>query len=373
MLPADQRLHSNESPGAHVRLRLVVQDELIQFQRAPHFGFELMALDGAHVHFRGEELKIVPPAFLGVVHGGVRILHQFAAVLGIVGENTDTDAAGGVERVPGDSQRLGERPDDLARNLGRVVGLAQTLEGDDELVATQPRQGVALAYAGGHLAGDFLEQQVAYVVAERVVDVLEAVQVDEQHRERIALAARVDDPLLETVVEQQAVWQFGQRIAGGEITDTGVRFLYRGYVPGRAAVAGRMAQFVKCSDPADMQPECFPVFGDEHVLQAAERAVGFHTVGEPLPHPLWLLRRHELGCRMADQFLGGVTQDFDYFRGEVRESARVVVLPHELAGGLGDVAEALFAVPKRFLRGPACAFALEVIKGKRDILSELVD
>ena len=76
---------------------------------------------------------------------------------------------------------------------------------------------------------------------------------------------------------------------------------------------------------------------------------------------------------MTDKFVGGITQDFDYFRGEVGESPISVVFPYELARGLGDIAEALFAVPERLFRAPACRLAVEVIEGKRNVLSELVD
>ena len=59
---------------------------------------------------------------------------------------------------------------------------------------------------------DLLQQLVAAGVAERVVDQLEVVEVDEQHRERRVAALRLHDHLREAVGEQRAVGQPGQRV-----------------------------------------------------------------------------------------------------------------------------------------------------------------
>ena len=80
-----------------------------------------------------------------------------------------------------------------------------------ELVAAQPGHRVAapqhLAQARPHLA----QQQVAGVVAERVVDLLEAVEVDQQQRGLLALAAG-HDRLMRAVAQERAVGQAGERV-----------------------------------------------------------------------------------------------------------------------------------------------------------------
>ena len=76
------------------------------------------------------------------------------------------------------------------RHLRGVLRLLQAFERDDEFVAAQPRERVAFADAVLHPVGHFLQQQIADLVAERVVDVLEPVEVDEQQRQRLAGAPR---------------------------------------------------------------------------------------------------------------------------------------------------------------------------------------
>ena len=50
-----------------------------------------------------------------------------------------------------------------------------------ELVATEPCDQIGRAAGGAQSVGDLDEQSVAHVVTERVVDLLEAVEVDHQH------------------------------------------------------------------------------------------------------------------------------------------------------------------------------------------------
>ena len=89
-------------------------------------------------------------------------------------------------------------------------------EHDRELVAAEPGQRVALAQRAAEALGDDLEQLVAVVVPERVVDLLEAVEVDEQHRDR-AVRAHALDRALDALVEERAVRQPGEGVVEGEV------------------------------------------------------------------------------------------------------------------------------------------------------------
>ena len=63
------------------------------------------------------------------------------------------------------------------------------------------------------------QQQVADRVAERIVDVLEAVEVEEQHRELAAPAMRAGDRLSDAVGQQRAIGQAGQRVVVRHVHD----------------------------------------------------------------------------------------------------------------------------------------------------------
>ncbi len=76
---------------------------------------------------------------------------------------------------------------------------------DRELVTAQARDQVVGADLPAEALGDDLQHLVPDVVAQPVVDLLEAVEVDQHDREHPALAAGLIECLLHLLVEQPAV------------------------------------------------------------------------------------------------------------------------------------------------------------------------
>ncbi len=76
--------------------------------------------------------------------------------------------------------------------LQGVVGVGEIVEHDDELVAAEPGEHVMPSYLVAEPLGDALEDGVAGFVAELVVHLLEAVEIEEQDGE---LRARAPHPL----------------------------------------------------------------------------------------------------------------------------------------------------------------------------------
>ena len=64
---------------------------------------------------------------------------------------------------------------------------------DHELVAAPAADHVGVAHGARQPSGTFLQHEVAELVAERVVDLLEAVQVDEHHAQPGVEARAVED------------------------------------------------------------------------------------------------------------------------------------------------------------------------------------
>src|ERR1035437_10812951 len=69
-------------------------------------------------------------------------------------------------------------PSPLGCSLSRV--LAQVFEQHHEFVPPQTGYSIALADAGGETLGNLLQQQVAFVVTEGVVENFEIVEIDEE-------------------------------------------------------------------------------------------------------------------------------------------------------------------------------------------------
>ena len=105
--------------------------------------------------------------------------------------------------------------------LGEVDGVAlalHVLDQDRELVAAQARDEVGRAQHRLQPARQVHQQLVAGLVAEAVVDQLEAVEVEEHHREallRMALHAR--DRAHQLLVEVGAVRQLREAVVVGDV------------------------------------------------------------------------------------------------------------------------------------------------------------
>ena len=84
---------------------------------------------------------------------------------------------------------------------------------DDELVAADARHGVAGAHDRLEASRQRAQDRVAGAVTADVVDVLEAVEVDDDERERLVRPARTMERLLDAILEQHSVRQPGERIA----------------------------------------------------------------------------------------------------------------------------------------------------------------
>jgi hypothetical protein len=89
--PAYQRLDSGDRPGRKVDLGLVMQYKFVPLEGAAQAAFEELPLDGTHVHVLGEELVVVAPLILCVVHRRIRTPDQGVRVAAVVRIDADTD------------------------------------------------------------------------------------------------------------------------------------------------------------------------------------------------------------------------------------------------------------------------------------------
>ena len=126
---------------------------------------------------------------MAAVHGGVGVAQQRVGVAPVLGVERDADAGGDVEALALDQAGLGDGGRTASsRDRFGVLGLVD-LEQDGELVAAEAAHQVAVAHGAAQPAGERLQHAVADGVAERVVDHLEAVEVEEEHRQAGAAQA----------------------------------------------------------------------------------------------------------------------------------------------------------------------------------------
>ena len=204
-----------------VDLGLVADLQLVAFQRAPQFALQHQPLDRGGVHLRGVEGEGVAAVLLRVVHRRVRVADQVDDVLGIARAEGDADARGEEHLVLVQLQRaahLGQERACQLRNRSAVVGIGrQALHEQRELIPGEPSHHGLLRQRARQALGQHFERAIAGAVAEGVVDLLEAVHVQVQHRHHLSSAQRTRDGLLQQVVELHAVRDLGERVVTRQI------------------------------------------------------------------------------------------------------------------------------------------------------------
>ena len=95
----------------------------------------------------------------------------------------------------------------------------------DELVAALPAHRIRTAHRRGQPLRDRLQEPIADAVAERVVDVLEPIDVEKQHRQLPLVAPRDGNGADDALFEQHAVRQARERIVRRHVRHLQQRFV----------------------------------------------------------------------------------------------------------------------------------------------------
>ena len=301
-----------------------------------------------------EQRVLVAAGVLGPVEREVRLAVEVAGAAGRVVGDRDAQAhrrhqrLGGRTEVVGPAQRLQQPGRHGVHRLGR----RQPLDQDDELVAAEPRHRRVRAAHGLDPVRDLHEQRVADLVAERVVDRLEPVDVEQQHRRDAAGAVQPGQCLVEPVVEQRPVRQPGQGVGEREPLELGL-------------LAQPLADVHRVGDEVERLPvrTVHHGAGDPGVHDAAvpvqvallERhrlVLAVRQPGELAGVPLAVLRVGQLAERHPDQLVAGAA-DHRLERG-VRAQVPAVVLGAEADHRHAD-RRVLEGDPEVLLAGAAAA------------------
>jgi hypothetical protein len=242
--PAQQGFHADDAAAREVDLRLVVEREFPLFEGPAQAVFQVQALEGVHVHDFVEEAVGVSAAFLGVVHGGVGVFHQHLDAGAVFRVEGDADRERCAQLLVVDFEGRFELDEDFFGHPRGVVGAVHAGEHDQEFIAALAADRVGVADTAREPQRNALQQLVAHQVAERVVDCLEAVQIEEQQRDAVALAGGVGEGLLQAVVEKRPVGQAGQRVVMGQEGDARLGGLAFGDIGKNRHVMGQASALV---------------------------------------------------------------------------------------------------------------------------------
>ena len=182
MVPAQQGLAADGAAGSRIDDRLIGQFHLAVLQRELQIMFELYAPVVTLGDREGVADDLPASGLFGFIKREVGIAKQLFQRRAVPRRDGIADAGAAYMLVDADQERIGKRREDL---LGRDAGPVFVGADDDhhEFVAADSGDFVARPHDGFDPVADFLEHGIAGLMAERVVDVLEAIEVDQDQRD----------------------------------------------------------------------------------------------------------------------------------------------------------------------------------------------
>ena len=133
----------------------------------------------------------------------------------------DADAGADLDQVVVDLVALAQAIDDAPGQAGGVLVRLDVLLEHHEFVAAEPRHEILRPQHFAQAVGDRAQQLVAAGMAERVVDLLELVEVDEQQRRQLLGAMLDRQQAADLVAEIDPVGKRGQFVVARQMADLG--------------------------------------------------------------------------------------------------------------------------------------------------------
>ena len=212
MVPAQQRLAADGAAGARIDDRLIGQFHLAVLQRELQVVFELHAPVVALGDRERMAHDLPASGLLGLVQREVGVAEQFFQRRAVARRDGVADAGAAQMLVDADQERMREGREDALGGQPRPL-LVGADHDHHEFVAADARHFVARMDDRFDAVADFLEHGIAGLMPERVVDVLEAVEVDQDQRDDLAGNGDARQALLQKLDQRRAVPQVGERVA----------------------------------------------------------------------------------------------------------------------------------------------------------------
>ncbi|MCY1227767.1 hypothetical protein D9M72_400550 [compost metagenome] len=180
VLPAHQSLDAEDGSAVQIGNGLVLEAELAGGHGGGQVPFEGGAVRHMVVALGVEKLETCLSAVFGQIHREVRLPQQLGSVCGFRAPLCRAHAGRDGQPVVADEERRAQRPVDPIGDPGGDRAGVVVQHNDRELVSAEPGNHVVGADAALEAGGQLDEQGITPLMSQRIVDLLEVVDVDEQ-------------------------------------------------------------------------------------------------------------------------------------------------------------------------------------------------
>ena len=210
MLPSQQRFEAAYFLARRAHDRLVGDPHLVAVERLAKVGLQRLAFGRITVHRGFVEHVLAAPGGLGGVERQVRIAHHAVGAASPRVADRNPDRSADRHAIALDHIRARDLLDQRARERLEQTNIDHPRQHRLEFVAAQPADLAMVAHHAGQPLRDLAEQRIADRMAQRVVDILEPVEVDQEQRAALLAARGVAQCLVERLAHQRAIGQSGE-------------------------------------------------------------------------------------------------------------------------------------------------------------------
>ena len=215
--PARQRFDADHGVAAGIDDRLVGGAEAVVSDRVQQIAFQELALRQIGVHRRIVDAGAIAPFVLGAIERHVGVAQNIAGVAGAPVNHRDADRGADIDGMAADRIGGAHRGDDASGDRLQRIGVRRADGQNGKFIAAEPGDEIVATHHMTETLGDRENEFVADMMAERIVDVLEMVEVDEEDRRGRTAAPHFADQPLQALAEIDAVGQAADRIVQGEM------------------------------------------------------------------------------------------------------------------------------------------------------------
>ncbi|MHC2580824.1 hypothetical protein ACVI1J_007060 [Bradyrhizobium diazoefficiens] len=195
-----------------------MDEELVLLQRLTQIVLQQPAIAQFLVRLGFEEADPGPALALGAIERGIGVGEQRRGIHAVIGINGDADADADLGEIVVDLELLAYDLDQALGERQHILAAGVVRHQDHELVAADAGDESAVGFRGKAIRRR-PHQHVADGMAEHVVDLLEAIEIEAEHRKTGQRLLRQLQPFVQLRVEGAAVRQVGQGIMMGKMTD----------------------------------------------------------------------------------------------------------------------------------------------------------
>src|SRR5438445_4887808 len=211
MAPAHECLDTVRDAAAKVDDRLVMEQQFELIDGGSQGGDQRRSDRRVRAVVGGVD-AIATPGALRHVHGNVRMPGQSGGVFAVVRVDRDPNACPDVDGMLSELKRCLDRLQDLFRYEDRARRIRSSSRQNGKFVSTEAAHRIRFAEDSSEASSNLLENAIALLVTERVVDFLEAIQVEDKECLRLTFTLGGEHRLLEPVHDEGAIWKSGETV-----------------------------------------------------------------------------------------------------------------------------------------------------------------